>query len=226
MWSSIGHWLLAGRCALCLAPARAGLCPGCLGDLPRLGPACARCARPLANPTSLCGACQRRAPLVSAVHAPFRYAAPLDHLIQGLKFRAQIQHARGLGRLLAEHLDTRRSEPWPELIVPVPLHPARLRGRGYNQALELARPAARHLALPLVADACRRIRPTAQQTGLSAKARRANVRGAFELARPLPARHVAVVDDVMTTGHTLEAMAEALLRAGVERVEAWVLARA
>jgi ComF family protein len=114
----------------------------------------------------------------------------------------------------------------PEVLLPVPLHPARLRERGFNQALELARPLARRFDRPLLIDAVRRIRATPPQTGTDRGARRRNIRNAFALHRPLPWRHVAIVDDVMTTGSTVAELARLLRRNGVERVQVWVAARA
>ncbi len=114
----------------------------------------------------------------------------------------------------------------PELIVPVPLHPLRQRERGFNQASELARPISQRLNVQFDARLCRRIRATADQTELDARARRRNVRRAFEVSGSIRLRHVAVLDDVLTTGSTANEMARALKRAGVETVEIWAAARA
>ncbi|HEY5791083.1 MAG TPA: ComF family protein, partial [Gammaproteobacteria bacterium] len=146
-------------------------------------------------------------------------------LVTGLKFHGQLAGARLLGGLLAEQL-AGDPGPWPQALLPVPLHPRRLRQRGFNQALELARPLARELGLALLPDACVRRRDTAAQSGLERAARRRNVRGAFALPRPLGLHHVALVDDVMTTGQTLEALARVLREDGVEQVEVWCVARA
>jgi ComF family protein len=158
------------------------------------------------------------------MHAPYRYAAPLDRLIPALKFGGKLAHARLLGELLAEELAASGARR-PELILPVPLHARRLRERGYNQALELARPVARALGLPLETRACTRLRATAAQSGLDLKARRANLRGAFAVPA-LGVKHVAVLDDVVTSGSTVAELARALARAGVERVDVWAVARA
>jgi ComF family protein len=136
-----------------------------------------------------------------------------------------LSHARLLGELLAGHLATLVG-PRPELLLPVPLHPRRQRGRGFNQALELARPIARRLGVRLVADGCRRLRDTAAQSGLDAAARRRNVRGAFAVNTPVGGRRVALIDDVVTTGHTVTEMARVVAAAGAERVEVWCVARA
>jgi len=156
----------------------------------------------------------------------FDYRPPVDSLILGLKFHGRLACARLLGALLAEKLKHVINKDLPDCIIPVPLHPARLRRRGYNQALELARPLARVLRLPLDPHSCRRIIATAEQTTLDARMRRRNLRGAFRVVADLGLRHVALVDDVMTTGHTVQALSRALRASGVARVDVWVCARA
>ncbi len=155
---------------------------------------------------------------------PFDYAAPLDHLIQRMKFGGDLACARLLGQLMTERIARSVSRP-PELIVPMPLHRRRLAARGFNQAFELARPIARRLALPIDTAACVRHRATAEQSTLAAAERRGNVEGAFSVRRPLPAS-VAIVDDVLTTGSTALALMAELRRAGVSRIVLWVCARA
>lgn len=220
------RWLLPPRCLLCAAPGEADLdlCAACAAELPRNRRCCARCALPLPTSAALCGQCQRRPPPWDAAWAPFRYGWPLDRLESRYKFGRDLAAGRTLARLWQ---DEARSIDLPQLIVPVPLHRQRLRQRGYNQALELARPLARHFGVPLRHDALLRQRATAAQTELDAVARRRNVRGAFAV-RPgvaLPA-HVAVLDDVFTTGATLGECVRTLKRAGAQRVDVWALARA
>ena len=113
----------------------------------------------------------------------------------------------------------------PELLLPVPLHPKRLRERGFNQALEIARPLGRRFQIPVEARACRRIRATRPQSELALAERRGNLRGAFAVRGALTARHLAIVDDVVTTGATVSALARVLLRQGVQRVDVWAVAR-
>ena len=221
--------LLPPRCLLCAEPGEGGLdlCAACRRSLPSNRDACRHCALPLPpadlHPDRVCGTCQRRPPPLDAVQAAFVYAPPLDRLLPRFKFHQDLAAGRLLARLMADaFVATER----PLALLPVPLHRGRLRRRGYDQALELARPLARRLQLPLHAGALRRIRATAAQSELDAAARRRNLRGAFQVAGgvSLPA-HVALVDDVMTTGATLHAAATALRRAGVTRVDAWVCAR-
>ena len=220
------YGLLPPRCLLCGAPGHDGidLCADCAAELPRNRSCCARCALPLPTPAALCGHCQRHPPAWDAAWAPFRYGWPLDRLEARYKFGATLAAGRALEALWQD-------EPvpvaLPALLVPVPLHRARLRQRGYNQALELAKPLARHLGVPLRRDVLQRLRSTDAQTELDAPARRHNVRGAFATRAgiTLPP-HVAVLDDVMTTGATLAECARVLKRAGVRRVDVWALARA
>lgn len=223
-------------CLLCGAPGAGGidLCPACLSALPWNVAACLRCAAPLPLPSSpacrggaphVCGQCLNHAPPFDAVLAPLLYRPPLDWLVQGFKFNQRLAPGRLLGHLLRRHL-AEHVVTVPDLIVPVPLHPARLRERGYNQALELARPLARQFGIPLAHGLAQRVRATATQSLLSAEERRRNVRGAFALSRPLAASHVAIVDDVIATGSTVGELARLLRRAGAERIEVWAVARA
>ena len=215
-WLKSAHnWLLPANCVLCGRAGKNGrdLCHDCAAELPYLKAACRRCAIPLPQ-AGICGQCQQSSPSFDAAYAVFDYQPPLAQLIQGLKFNGKLYNARLLGGLMAEHFG-QIDIGLPELIIPVPLHSARLRERGFNQALELARPLARAFDLPLSWDSCRRTRSTTPQTGLDARTRRKNLKGAFEMVKPVAARHVAIVDDVMTTGSTVEMFAQALKRAGV-----------
>lgn len=223
----LGWWrtLWPPRCLACGERGHGArdLCQACTAALPWNRIACPRCALPLATPAIACGACLRRSPPLDAVVAACRYARPLDRLLPRFKFHGDLAAGRLLAQLM---IDACAALPRPDAVIPIPLHRARLRSRGYDQALELARPLARALVLPLRRDALLRVRPTSQQSELSALARRRNVRDAFAVGADaaLPA-HVVLVDDVMTTGATLHAAASALRRAGVQRVDAWVCAR-
>lgn len=217
-------WLLPPRCVVCGGSGQPGrdLCAPCQASLPWLRSACLRCALPLPS-AGACGHCLQHPPPLDAAFASFVYAFPLDRLLPRLKFHRDLAAGRVLAQLMAVRC---AAQPRPQALVPVPLHPRRLRRRGYDQALELAAPLARALALPLEAGLLRRSRATAAQSRLDHDARAANLRGAFTVvgAQPPPA-HVALVDDVMTTGATLHAAALALRAAGVQRVDAWVCAR-
>lgn len=220
--------LFPPTCIICGGQGGEGvdLCPGCEKDLPWQQDACHRCALPLHGAgAEVCGRCQNDPPSYDRAYSVFHYAHPLDRLIQDLKFHHKLTIARLLGEIMADNL-AHRAQPRPELIIPVPLHPARLRQRGYNQALELARPIARRLGVPLDFRSVQRQRATPAQSDLPAADRHRNVKDAFTVAANFRAHHVAIIDDVMTTGSTVEELAVALRKAGVEKIEVWVCARA
>jgi ComF family protein len=227
-WTKLEQILFPAHCVLCgdKGPGTQDLCPSCLASLPQNRHCCIRCGTPFNASLSeaLCGQCLQRPPPFERVLSPFLYEAPMDHLIKQLKFSGRLEMARLLGNMMASWLAP-RLDSLPDEIIPVPLHPKRLRERGFNQALELARPIARQLQLPLNTQACQRIRFTAPQTGLPADERARNVKNAFGVTGPISQR-IALVDDVMTTGQTLHAVTQALHKAGVEEVEVWVCARA
>ena len=223
------------RCLLCGEPGHGGrdLCVACVAMLPWNRSACGSCAMPLppveSDPASAptCGACLRRAPPLDQVLAACVYAMPLDRLLPRLKFHRDLAAGRLLAQLMAEAFAP-AVQAWPRTasLLPIPLHRARLRQRGYDQALELARPLSHALGLPLLADGLRRVRVTLPQSRLDSAQRRRNLKDAFAArAGPALPAHVVLVDDVMTTGATLHAAAAALRRAGVARVDAWVCAR-
>lgn len=219
-------WLFALRCVVCGGAGGAGrdLCAACHAALPWQGPACLRCALPLPLPQAgVCGNCLQHPPPLDEARAAFDYAFPLDRLLPRLKFHGDFAAGRVLAQAMAERCALL---PRPEAIVPIPLHRARLRQRGYDQALELAKPLAHALRLPVRADALQRRKTTTAQSRLDATGRQRNLRDAFVIpdSAALPA-HVVLVDDVMTTGATLHAAARALRKAGVQRVAAWVCAR-
>jgi ComF family protein len=213
------------RCLLCgdIGADGIDLCNACIAEMPRNTSCCERCALPLPMSAAQCGRCQRKAPPWDAAWAPFRYAWPLDRLETRFKFSRDL----AAGRALVTLWEREKPRAMPQLILPVPLHRRRLRERGYNQALEIAEPLAKALGVPCRHDVLLRMRYTGAQTGLVATERRRNLRDAFALRDgvDLPT-HVAVLDDVFTTGATLNECARALKRAGVERVDVWALARA
>jgi ComF family protein len=214
------------RCRLCAGPAGAALCAACRDELPWNRVACTLCARPLAGTEAhRCARCSRRPPPFDAALAAFRYAAPIDRAVHALKYHARFDDARWLADALAEHARAHCAE-LPHLLIPVPLHHLRLRVRGYNQAHELAWRIGRALRIEAAPSLARRLRATADQIGQTAPARRRNVRGAFAVDPAVRGRHLALIDDVMTTGSTLAELARACRQAGAARIEAWVIARA
>ncbi len=218
----LGLLLPAQACVLCGALTRHGAwCKACDAALPRL-PAvlCPVCALPTPD-GSVCGRCLKKHPQFDRTSAAFAYRFPVDKLVQALKFNEQLH----LANLLAEHLAARITAP-PDCIVPMPLHPARLKQRGHNQSLEVARRIGARLDLPVLAHACLRVRDTPPQSSLTWKERGKNMRKAFQCAETFAGKHVAMVDDVMTSGASLNELAIALRRAGAAEVSAWVVARA
>lgn len=216
---------LPQRCLLCAAPVSGtlALCAACAGDLPRNDVACAACGLPLSHSAARCGRCQRRPPPWDTAWAPFQYGWPLDRLETRFKFNGDL----AAGCSLALSWAALEPPSRPDCLVPVPLHAKRVRQRGFNQALELTRTLASAWHLPCRPGMLRRQTATAAQSQLDARARRRNVRGAFARGAAFePMSHVALVDDVMTTGSTLAECVRVLRRAGVARIDVWVLARA
>jgi ComF family protein len=225
----IQDYLLPPTCILCGNKGFGSLdiCEICCQRLPRNNLCCYRCAEiftaAIAVP-ALCGRCLSETPAFDETYAPFIHQEEIRHLITGLKFGAQFKNARLLGSLLAKYVD--KAAEKPDCIIPVPLHKSRYHQRGYNQALEIARTVSLSLKIPIDYSSCLRHKNTPHQTGLSAKKRRQNLRRAFSVVKPVPAKHVAILDDVMTTGSTVNALAAELRKAGVSRVDVWVCARA
>lgn len=202
--------LYPASCVLCggAGDGSVDLCRECAADLPRNDPAYL---------VSLPDAPFDRS------FVPFRYAYPLDHLICRLKFRNELACGNALGTLFARCLRA-RGEPLPAAIVPVPLAPRRFRERGFNQATELALAIRRATGVAVESAVAIRRRETAEQAGLDRKARSCNVKGAFATVAPLRARHVAILDDVVTTGSTAGELATVLRQAGAEQIVVWAIA--
>ena len=220
-WLTLGQRLLPQQCILCTARADSDtVCTDCYRQLPWLAALrCAQCALPTPD-GKVCGACLSEPPRYASITAPFVYAWPLAPLIQHYKYAGNLALARLLARAIADRLD--RSA---DLIIPLPLAPQRLRERGFNQALEIARLLSGSTGVPLAPHACRRVRDTMPQAALPWAERARNIRGAFVCDADLGGLRVAVVDDVMTTGATLNEIARNLLQAGAAEVQGWVVAR-
>lgn len=215
-----------GICRTCGDPGigTLDLCAACYRELPRNRRCCPRCAEPIPQAGLLCARCLNREPSFDRVCAPWHYAPPMDWLVQELKFSGRLASGRLLGQLLAHWL--RRHGATADLLIPMPLHAARLRERGFNQAAELARPVAALLGIPLDRGVLRRNRATAAQSSLPLGERMKNVRRAFHCQRRLDGLRVAVIDDVVTTGSTAESVSATLKTAGAAEVQLWVVCRA
>lgn len=188
---------------------------------------CPRCGVPLSQvgcSARLCGQCQKRLPEFEKTEAVLVYQRPAPYLIQALKFNARYPCARLLGTLLAEKVCALSDRP--QQILPVPLHPKRYRQRGFNQAIEIARPVSRILNIPLNLSSCQRTRNTTPQTQLSGAQRNRNMKDAFSIRTAPAAEHIAILDDVVTTGATVNELAKVLRSSGVKRVDVWACARA
>ena len=232
--SSRRPWAWPQQCQVCTRWQGERVCPACVAEHAAPHLRCWRCAidaRGLTDATPLCGACLSEPPPFDLTVAAVNYGAPWSELITRFKFRQQ----PGLAPALVDRLVTAvRHHPQalqtpPDWLLPVPLSAERLRERGYNQAWELARRAARQLGLRADARLLLRTRDTAHQLGLDESARQANLRSAF-VVEPLRraevrGRCVAVVDDVMTTGATAAELAHTLKQAGAASVQIWVVAR-
>ncbi len=214
--------LLSGRCTACGMTSTTGFCAGCRADFLHVSRPCADCGLPL--PTSACP--RETIPWrLDAVVAPLEYVEPLDSYIHALKFAGRRHLGRALGELLAETVRAMPAARIVDVIVPVPLHRRRFLERGYNQAVEIARPVSAALGTDYYVAGLRRQRATSAQAQLNASERRANLRAAFAVNRHLDDLNVAIVDDVITTGATVNALAHELKLAGASSVQAWAVAR-
>lgn len=222
--SKIGQLLPAQPCALCGIMSRTGhFCHACLASLPYLqGPRCPCCALPNRGGGDLCGNCLQHPPGFDRTSAVFAYQFPVNHLIQAMKYADQLVLAHALGSQLAQGITP---EQRPDCVIPMPLHPLKLRERGYNQALLLAHVVARQHSISLLPTACHRVRDTPAQSALHWRERERNMKDAFVCDVDLTGKRVALIDDVMTTGASLNALAQAIRKAGAVWIEAWVVAR-
>lgn len=224
-------WLFPYRCCLCgwLSDATYDLCGSCRETLPWLVDRCYRCGLRLNDQEehALCDHCQKKPPYFDRLCALFSYDPPLRKLITGLKFGNQLAYGRILGELLKGNISA-----WyaglalPEALLPVPLHVKRLRQRGFNQSLELVRPFIQETKIPLLLRQVKRIKFTRPQSALEEEARRLNVKDAFQVKDLEGYKHIAVVDDVVTTASTVNTLGLALKQAGVEQLDVWCIARA
>lgn len=210
VYSKLQQWLPAEPCALCKSPTEGeiAICHSCRPKLPRL-------PHP---PLELIN--QKR---WDSIQIPLFYREPLAPLIHQLKFDHKLHYARLFGLLFEQHLKLHPFQR-PDLIIPIPLHKQRLRERGFNQALEIIKAPAKQLQIPLDRIRCQRIRSTTAQMDLNAAERKKNLQAAFRYNGSLQGKHVALFDDVVTTGSTMLAATQALKRAGARKIDLWALA--
>ncbi|MBK3466761.1 ComF family protein [Pseudomonas sp. MF6776] len=219
------------NCLLCDEPAEAEMpiCVACEAEMPWLGEHCQTCALPLPEAGLTCDGCLLEPPAYEQVAVPWRYDFPVDSLITRFKHNAKWPFGHLLADVLSQYLQHRfdKDLPRPDALLPVPLAAKRLRQRGFNQAAMLARWLSRQLDLPCEENVVHRIQDTSAQQDLDAKARKRNLRNAFALTSDanVKGRHLALVDDVLTTGATAQALARLLMNAGAARVDVYCLAR-
>ncbi len=225
--SFIQSVLSESTCLLCQVSSGSMLCSGCRDDLPWfVSGACRVCAAAVqGGDETLCGRCLQNPPCFDRSLAVFDYVDPVEWMVKRLKFHGDLLYGCLLGKLMAESLPHRENYCRPDVIIPVPLHAKRLRERGFNQSLELAKMLCGSLSVPVVTQGVVRKLMTEQQSELTAKQRRRNVVGAFDVQRNFSGQCVVLVDDVMTTGATVNELAKALKNANAERVDVWVCAR-
>ena len=211
-------------CLLCDAPggAVANLCDACARELPVIPDPCVTCGANAIPRTGLCRACTARPPPVDRTVCALAYVSPVDHLVRRLKFHRDLRVVPALAGLLVQAVTAETGIDW---LAPVPITPARLRNRGFNQALEIARVLRTSTGVRLTRVVRRRRGTDTPQSSLSDTiARRANIAGAFQACAPIDG-HVAIVDDVVTTAATVNALAQCLKCAGASRVDVWAVAR-
>jgi ComF family protein len=220
--------MLQQACMLCANHngGEHGLCSDCLQSLPwHTAPKCPQCG--LLSDGLICGHCLQSAPSFDATHALFSYDYPLDRLLQHYKYKESLHLADTFSALFIKNLlDTApNNHAQTDLVLPMPMHNERLKQRGFNQALEIARLISKHRQIKLDFTSCQRTRLTPPQASLPLKERIKNIRGVFECDKNLQGLNIALVDDVMTTGASLNELAKTLKQAGAAHVECWVIAR-
>lgn len=214
--------LMPIQCILCGSDhSEQIICEPCRSELPGLGNACPRCASPL-QVSSLCGNCLTHPPVQTVTISLYPYLPPIDRLISDMKYHNKLY----LTNFFAQQLcDKVKDRPLPDMLIPIPLHPTRLQHRGYNQSWEIARLLAHKLSIPVCHDALKRVRNTLPQASLPFSKRKQNLSQAFALGNISLPDHVALIDDVVTTGHTANMAGKVLQKAGVDQIELWTIAR-
>lgn len=202
-----------------------GICVDCLGDLPwHRTNYCPQCALPSLN-NVVCGHCLQSPPEFDATRAMFRYEFPVNEMLQRYKYNHLLNMAKTFGQLMSESMTSAEVSRLADIIIPMPLHPKRLQERGFNQAVEIARIIGRTLKIEVDGRSFSRKKLSAPQVSLPMKERVKNMQGAFDCNARLDGLKVLLIDDVMTTGASLNALAKTARKAGARHVECWVVAR-
>jgi ComF family protein len=229
--NSIKTTLSMSHCSFCnVAKTETGICEPCYSAIKSEKTTCQRCASDLKDPAIdlnkpvECGQCLKKPPTYQKVISATRYKYPVDKALGELKFNKQLHYARSLSHVLEQTVRQQyQDQPYPQALVAIPLHPKRLKERGFNQSEIIAKQLSRSLAIPQT-NALTRIKDTPHQIGLSEKQRRKNLANAFYLQQSLP-EHIALVDDVVTTGSTVEEAAKLCRKQGAKQVDVWCLAK-
>jgi ComF family protein len=215
--------IFSGACFFCLAKTNDAWCIDCEQDIMRETPRCPVCAR-MSTKNNVCGACLKQKPLFDNTQILFNYQYPVNRLIKAFKFNSRPELAKCFAERLANKL-MRQKPSAPEIIVPVPLHNKRQRARGYNQSLELARQLGHRLGSKVSHSLCSRTKNTGPQSTQSMKTRGTNVKNAFALSEGQIPKHIAIMDDVITTGSTVNELASLFKKAGCRHIDVWAVAR-
>lgn len=199
-------------------------CPACVHKLPYLDSTCVRCGQPFSGFDDYCGACLTNPPSFDACFCPFEYLAPISDDICRLKYAEQPQLAQRLAKQFVQEL-THREVPLPNAIISVPMHRFNLRKRGFNQSHELAKQISSQLKIPLARNVIAKNKLTERQATQTLQQRKNNLKGSFSIAKKPRFKHIAIVDDVVTTGATAEEISKILKKNGVDYVQIWGIAR-
>ena len=225
--AQLKNWLFPDTCYSCaeeLQQESSSFCTDCLASLPYLDEACHRCGEPLFHGDSACGKCISRQPTFDQCFCPFIYEDPIKKKIQELKFSDYPKNLAMIADLFLQELDAKKIAI-PEAVISVPMHPKKLRGRGFNQSYELAKAIAKRLDIPLLYDHIQKSKDTPKQTSQTFKQRRKNLFKSFRAVKKIEHQHVAIVDDVVTTGATAEEISKILKKNGVDYIQVWGIAR-
>lgn len=207
------------------------ICLDCLNLLPKFPSGCEICARHIPHSPHLlsgitCGKCISNPPHFDRTLALFSYVHPIDKFIINLKFNHQLIYAKLFGELFVKHLKSYyKNTSFPELVIPIPLHQKRLKQRGFNQVFELAKSIKKHLNIKIDTNSCIKIKNTPPQSLITFDERKVNIKNSFKIKYSIQAKHVAILDDVMTTGHTVNELSKTLKKSGMQKIDVWCIAR-
>ncbi len=221
------NWLIPKTCMQCARKIRelnCIYCEQCSDELPYSKHSCHRCGQPFSGFSNYCGRCVSKLPAFDACFCAFEYSAPISNAICRFKYAEQPQMARYLARLMIDELLSQEIEI-PEAIIAVPMHRSSLRKRGYNQSHELAKHFSKRLNVPLLTNTLSKTKATPRQATQSLSQRKINQKGSFQVVKDIKFNHIAIVDDVVTTGATAQEIAKTLKKNGVDYVQVWGIAR-